>query len=260
MTDRWNPDFAAGNPMLTHLPFPHFPDWPAHEDYGRMLRKNPIANENGRTIRFVEPQKADYETRIFETGEISTRPRNWHDFFNALVWLHFPKTKSRINALHYRECSAPRNALANALTHFDESGVIVLSSRTELAEDLRSFRWKELFWEKRELVEAGMSFLIFGHGLLEKTMHPYIGMTGQGIVLETDDIHIGNGRIDEILSGRLASLSSPADLCPVPLLGYPGWDSNNSDPAYYDNENYFRKGRRQSSSSSSLYSRRGASR
>ena len=260
MTDRWNPDFAAGNPMLAHLPFPHFADWPAHGDFERILQETPIFNENGRKLSFVEPRKTGYEARIFELGEVDTRPRNWHDFFNALIWLHFHKTKSRINALHYREDCAPRTALANALTHFDESGVVVLSSFPELAADLRSFRWKELFWEKRELVEAGMSFLIFGHGLLEKTMHPYIGMTGQGIVLETDDIHIRNGRIDEILSDRLVSLSSPADLCPVPLLGYPGWDSNNSDPAYYDNESYFRKGRRQSSSSSSLYSRRGASR
>lgn len=243
MTDLWNPDFAAGNPMLAHLPFAHFADWPTHGDFERILQKNPIANETGRNIRFVEPRQTGYESRIFETGEVNTRPRNWHDFFNALVWLHFPKTKSRINALHYREGGAPRTALVNALTHFDESGVVVLSSCPELADDLRNYRWKELFWEKRQRVERCMAFLIFGHGLLEKALHPYIGMTGLGIVLETHDIGSGNNHIDAILPSRLEGLSNPSGLCPVPLLGYPGWDRRNCDPAYYDNANYFRKSR-----------------
>jgi hypothetical protein len=244
MTDRWNPDFAVGNPMLSHLSFPDFADWPTHDDYNRILQGKPLFNENGRRLRFVEPQKTDYETRVFGQGDISTRPCNWHDFFNALIWFHFPKTKSRINALHCRESGAPRSAPGNALTHFDESGVVVLTSCPELADDLRNFRWKELFREKRARIKHHMAFLIFGHGLLEKALNPYVGMTGHGIVVEIDDILIGNGRIDEILSGRLEALANPSDLCPVPLLGYPGWDENNADPGYYDNENYFRTGRR----------------
>ena len=56
-----------------------------------LAERYPILAPNGRRIRFVPPQ-ADglaYECRIRDTGEVETRPDNWHDFFNALVWLSF---------------------------------------------------------------------------------------------------------------------------------------------------------------------------
>jgi hypothetical protein len=44
------------------------------------------------------PDGLVYECRIWETGEVETRPDNWHDFFNALVWLSFPQTKIAVSA------------------------------------------------------------------------------------------------------------------------------------------------------------------
>ena len=41
-----------------------------------------------------------YEQRIFEQGLVPTRPANWHDFFNALIFLLFPQTKKEMNRLH----------------------------------------------------------------------------------------------------------------------------------------------------------------
>ena len=65
-----------------------------------------IGTARGRPMRFVPPgESADrgarcYELRIADTGEVETRERNWHDLFNALAWIAFPRAKSRINAQH----------------------------------------------------------------------------------------------------------------------------------------------------------------
>lgn len=34
------------------------------------------------------------------------RPFDWHDLFNALVWMTFPTTKAVINARHYESMAA----------------------------------------------------------------------------------------------------------------------------------------------------------
>jgi len=47
------------------------------------------------------PFEAQYEPRCYLKGEVPTRAHNWHDLFNALVWLTFPATKAVINARHY---------------------------------------------------------------------------------------------------------------------------------------------------------------
>ena len=69
------------------------------------------------------------------------------------------------------------------LTLLDESGVLVACADPELARLLRDFRWKELFWHNRERLAAAMGFYLYGHGLYEKALRPYIGMTGQGLIL-----------------------------------------------------------------------------
>ena len=67
-----------------------------------LAAQHPRQVASGQRIRFVPPQddgKA-YECRIWERGEVETRPDNWHDFFNSLVWLSFPHTKNAISAAH----------------------------------------------------------------------------------------------------------------------------------------------------------------
>ena len=101
-----------------------------------------------------------------------------------------PAAKAAINARHYRDvCEAPERAGGqrgngrDMLTLFDESGVVVVYADEELAGLLRGFHWKELFWRQRERLHAAMDFYLFGHSLYEKAMQPYIGMTGQGLLL-----------------------------------------------------------------------------
>ena len=60
---------------------------------------------------------------------------------------------------------------------------MVLSSDPELLELVRSFRWKELFWQRRTEVRENMRFFLFGHALYQKALNPFIGMTGKAILL-----------------------------------------------------------------------------
>src|SRR5262249_47210593 len=89
------PMFEALQPSLSRLDAERFPQ---HENLNA-LASPAVASGGGAAIRFVLPAPvkepaARYETRIFETGEVQTRPGSWHDLFNALVWLAFPKTKA----------------------------------------------------------------------------------------------------------------------------------------------------------------------
>jgi hypothetical protein len=265
-----SPLFAPLHPVLAELESGYFPTL---DDCNALLAAHhpPITVRSGTPLRFVAhasgklPFEAQYEPRCFLKGEVPTRADNWHDLFNALVWLTFPKTKAVLNARHYhalQEEMAPgharRGAVRDVNTLLDESGVIVVYADAELAELLRSFKWKELFWQRREQVRAqssqqSMGFYIFGHGMYEKAPQPYVGMTGQGLLLAVEPEFFSWTttqqllHLDSLLAGYLAMpehCRSTRDLAPVPLLGVPGWAADNGCAAYYDNTAYFRLGRR----------------
>lgn len=223
---------------------------------GRLLRF--VAQENGKL-----PFEAQYEPRCYLKGEVPTRANNWHDLLNALVWLTFPKAKAAINARHYQaltesetddtpiSCSQ-RGVVRDAITLLDESGVIVPYADAELANLLRNFQWKELFWQQRIQVQASMGFFLFGHGLYEKALKPYVGMTGQGLLLPVEQTFFAwqlaqqMAHLDNLLSDYLSApehCRNTRELSPVPLLGVPGWAAENESAAYYDNTTYFRSGR-----------------
>ncbi|HZW24196.1 MAG TPA: DUF3025 domain-containing protein [Gallionella sp.] len=246
--------------------------FPSLQDCNALLTSTPIAVRSGLPLSFVAqeygrlPFEAQYEPRCYLKGEVQTRADNWHDLLNALVWLVFPKAKAAINSRHYEALTAgaasassagasrsQRGAVRDMNTLFDESGVIVACADPELAGLLRDFRWKELFWSQRERVGASMDFLLFGHGLYEKALQPYVGMTGQGLLLPVEQEFFGwplerrLANLDELLAQYLAApeyCRDTAELTPVPLLGVPGWTPDNDSPAYYDNTAYFRLGRR----------------
>jgi hypothetical protein len=193
-------------------------------------------------------------------GEVQTRENNLHDLFNALVWLTFPHSKAAINARHYRALTAAdsplqsqRGTTRDMATLFDESGVIVACSKSQLSNLLCNFKWKELFWEQREEVNTSMGFYIFGHGLHEKALHPYTGFTGQGLLIAVEEefftwpISQRLQHLDECVANYLndsAHCQNTRELTPVPLLGIPGWSEQNTLAEYYDNQDYFRQGRR----------------
>jgi len=266
-----SPLFVPLHPIFVELPTDSFPTL---RDCIALLTRcqSPITVQSGMPLSFVAHQSGkqkfedQYEPRCYLKGEVATRAYNWHDLLNALVWLTFPRTKAVLNARHYDALlkqeniasGSQRGAVRDVNTLLDESGVIVPYADAELAGLLRGFKWKELFWQRREQVRAQtsrqvMSFYIFGHGLYEKALQPYIGMTGQGLLLAVEPEYFGwplarqLAHMDNLLADYLADpehCRSTRDLSPVPLLGVPGWDANNDSATYYENTAYFRPGRR----------------
>jgi hypothetical protein len=200
-----------------------------------------IATESGQPIRFVPPgpTRAAYELQVHETGRVETRPENLHDWFNALCWLAYPRTKARINAMHAaaipRE-QGQRGRLRDLLTIFDEGGALVVCADQALIDLVIAFRWKELFWKHRERVKEAMRFVVLGHAVLEQALKPWPGITCKAIFASpSEDL---DARAAQWLRERTAG-ASPRDLAPLPVFGYPGW-ADNDRAEFYDDERYFR--------------------
>lgn len=201
-----------------------------------------LRTESGRPVRFVAPGAKEryYEVKVFETGEVETRPESFHDFFNALVWLAFPGTKARINAMHAAQIpreGGRRGRLRDLLTIFDEGGAIVQCDDPQLVALLASGRWKELFWTNRQRVRAHMKVSVIGHAVLEQALEPWPGITSKVIVLPAD------ADADAAAAAWLAARpegASPRDLAPLPIYGYPGWHEGSDSPDFYEDRRYFR--------------------
>lgn len=246
-----SPLFAPLRRWLDQLP--PVPDTTA---LGALVDGLPIHGENGQRIRFVPPQ-ADglaYECRIWASGEVETRPDNWHDFFNALVWLTFTKTKIAVSASHVRAMTpagAARGKVRDALTHFDECGIVVISSQPALLDLLREFQWKKLFVERRAEVQSAMRFIIFGHATYEQLLKPFPGLTAKAVLYEVTEDWLAMPLAEQLtavdvrLAADLASgrYQRPRDFHPLPVLGIPGVTPESEDPAYYDDTWQFRPGR-----------------
>ena len=239
-------------PWLAQLP-PH----PDTQALVALAERHPIIDGNGRRIRFVPPRPDGlaYECRIWESGEVETRPDNWHDWFNALVWLSFPQTKLAVSARHVRAMTpagAARGSERDALTHFDECGIVVLASRPELLDLLRSFQWQALFVARRAEVEHHMRFVVFGHATYERLLNPFRGLTAKAILHEVDDGWLNlsvagqAAAVDALLAADFANgrCVRPRDLQPLPLLGIPGVTPDSQAASYYDDAWQFRPGRR----------------
>jgi hypothetical protein len=200
-----------------------------------------IHTESGLPLRFVPPTGArgPYELRLHQTGCVETRGDNLHDWFNALCWLAFPRTKARINAMHAAEIPREhgrRGRLRDLLTIFDEGGAVVVCADAELIHLLRTARWKQLFWDERERVTRAMRFVVLGHAVLEQALEPRPGISCKALFASPER------DLDAQAADWLAQLgagASPRDLAPLPVFGYPGW-SEQQDPAFYDNQRYFR--------------------
>jgi hypothetical protein len=248
------PIFAALAPLLRRLPPDRFP---RHDELNALATPS-VASGGGAPIRFVPPAgSAQYEIHVFETGEVQTRSDNWHDLFNALVWLAFPRTKAVLNRHHCEEIRARRGerlrgTARDVLTLFDEGGIVVAAADAELSSLLREFRWKELFWKRRAEVLRSMRFYVFGHAIYEKALEPYKGVTAKALIVDTAaglfDAPLGqqlaelDARAADYFSGAQA-LASTRTLPPLPILGIPGWEPANAREDYYDDAAQFRPGR-----------------
>ena len=185
-----------------------------------------------------------YEVRIGEHGRIATRERNWHDLFNALVWMRYPALKLGLNArqrLHMAVMGmGQRNRAQAALTQFDESGVIVRVRDAGLLAAWDQHDWAALFmngavhWHEGRIAIAA----VVGHALLEQALLPGRLLVGKCVVVQgEDDAACVAGVATAIARGDV--LEDPLELRPLPLAGIPGWHPG-QDAAFYAQADYFR--------------------
>jgi Protein of unknown function (DUF3025) len=190
-----------------------------------------------------------FDALIAESGLIPTRLELHHDLLGALIWLHFPALKTAIHRAQLAGSAAPRGPRENAATHFDESGVLVVSSDSSVFEALADLKWLEVFWQRRAALQRTTRFIAFGHGLLDSLREPHPKLMGKALFVHVPaaqlELSAAQLRVllDQQLARRLARfLSEPARLHPLPVLGIPGWSAQQSE-AFYRNEQYFRVAR-----------------
>jgi len=218
-----------------------------------------LVTGSGASLSFVPPpaNPDSYEERAYLTGEIATRSGNRHDLFNALVWLSFPHTKAALNRRHVtalnaarKQGSVARGPLRDALTQFDECGVVVAGSRPDLWSALCAHRWREVFVVRRAELKQSTRFVVFGHASHDALAAPFVGLCGKAMFVDVDEawLNLPEAAALAALDARLAVLFdtgnfSPRDWQPIPLLGIPGATEENQQPDYYDDRRQFRPAR-----------------
>lgn len=195
-------------------------------------------------VRFVPqaemPAGAAYEQFIHDQQRVPTRD-GLHDFFNGLIWLHFPQTKRRLNDLQAAQIAADgvqpvRGPVRDAITVFDENAVL-LQAPDALWAALAERDWQRLFIALRPLwAQARLS--LFGHALLEKLVQPRKAITAhvyrapQNLTMAEMDSWLAQDLHAQRLAGK--------PFVPLPVLGVPGWWPPNEAPLYYADAQVFR--------------------
>lgn len=227
---------------------------PLHETLNQCLTSH---------MRFVSqsslPIGVAYEQFIFDTQQCPTRD-GLHDFFNALYWNQFPRTKARLNQLQTEQIAqmgsvTKRGAVRDALTVFDENGALLIAP-PELWDALIAMDWQRLFVTLRPLWHQAQ-LIPFGHALLEKLVHPRKPITSHVYMTKFTTKNIAPDAMDTSDTGQFYALFDEwvaADLsaekfaskpfAPLPVLGVPNWWADNENPHFYDDETVFRKRRR----------------
>lgn len=219
-----------------------------------------LVSGQGRALRFVAqedlPVAMAYEAFIAATGGVPTR-HNLHDFFNALIWLTYPRGKAALNArqavaIAAQGVQATRGATRDAATVFDENAVLFACSDAALGRALRAFDWHTLFVARRADWGRACEVQPFGHALLEKLVSPYKSVTAHAWIVDVPSAYFRwtpperRAWLDARIAPTLADAAwTTRDFAPLPVFGIPGWCPANDDPSYYLDQSVFRPGRRQ---------------
>lgn len=244
-----NPAFTPLHAMLAKTrwaTFPTLPMWAALPDRPYTSMQKPV--------HFVDPSTLTryYEEAIAQDGHVATRRDNWHDCFNAFAWFTYPKIKAALNALHIQAIRqqpspAQRCPTRDAATLLDESGVLLPYCDKKLATALYTHDWQTLFQHQRHAWGHHIDALLIGHANFEKALMPYIGWTGKAWPIAVSPAFFTQTRAQQcqILDNMISRLItqnqfySTRQLCPIPLLGIPGWWQA-QDALFYRNQQYFR--------------------
>lgn len=231
--------------------------FPELKDYNNWLHHFKVARSflsQDRSIKFVQQNDtSSFERKIYVDREIMTRANNWHDFFNNLTWILWPKLKWAIIKRYVEDndvndSNNQRTTRQSFLAQLDECGVLLITSQPEIAQDIIDHQWERLFYLRKDRLE-NLQVHLFGHGLLEKGLNPYLGMTGKALILLVDQGYFQlseQSRVemaDEVLSNFILSekcFSTPKQLQPFPILGLTEWFQGNHTQSFFKNIRYFR--------------------
>lgn len=245
-----HPIYADFSPWRSWL---EGPDWPGLDELNAELdgRRH---RSSGVPLAFVEQTPAlladglHYEARIHAQGAIATRPQNWHDLFNALVWLERSTLKCAVNTAYVREFAragvAPRTRAQSALTHFDEAGALVLLHDPALLAAWDRHDWQALF--RGCGFHAGAKLHVFGHALLEHCLLENPLPVAKCLVATMPRDMPGGASVDgliESVAGAIATghlLADPVELRPLPLAGLEGWHPGGGAPGFFRDTPCFR--------------------
>ena len=207
-----------------------------------------LKNHRGLPTHFVPqadlPRGMAYEAFISATGGVPTR-ENLHDFFNALVWLHFPQIKVQLNALQAAEIAksdalpSRRGKVRDAATIFDENAAILIVRDVSMIEALRAHAWREVFIDRRHEFGRTCEVWLFGHALMEKLVTPFKAITAHAWPVASEayfDLPQSGKRawIDAMAAGALAGGLATGVFTPLPVLGVPGWWGGQDEAIYAD--------------------------
>jgi hypothetical protein len=224
---------------------------PAAETLDLWARESALALPDGRPLR-IEPSHGagdalGYERRVREDAVVGVRPGSWHDAFNVLAWLAFPRTKAALNARHVAEGAAStanrRSRVRDAATLVDESGLLLACDAPGLVRLLREHAWRELFVERAQEVGRHCFACAIGHGLLDRLRRPYRALTAKTLVLTCSPGQLP--REPEALDAAAADVVASrafdaAALAPLPVAALPGWDREGLGAALFDDASVFR--------------------
>lgn len=243
--------------LISRLSADRFPDCTALNE----LLPPGLRHPGRPPVRFISSEEhapGPYEPRIYEEGLVSTRPESWHDLFNALTWALLPRSKLAINAAHCRvdtqDADSGRGALRDALTLFDECGVILACTDRRWLERLARHQWQDCLPGRIDFFHQQVTLIVAGHAQLEKFLAPYPSMTANTLLVHIDPETQALPRqqrltrLDQWLAAEItggAVLSRPACLSPLPLAGIPGWWPDlRQDEAFYADRSIFRSMRK----------------
>lgn len=153
-TDTWTPAafdglaFSGFRDLLDV--FAKYRDWPDLREYEtHWLTALGVVTAKGLPLRLVEQEpksrrakprerSALYDVSVVD-GALPTRSRNWHDFFNVMMFAAFPRAKQLLHARHRHilEHTLPleltrlpgaRTVERDCLTILDEGGVVLATA------------------------------------------------------------------------------------------------------------------------------------
>ncbi|WP_137937817.1 DUF3025 domain-containing protein [Chitinivorax sp. B] len=264
MIAAFDPGFLARSPILSTLswlaPQLDWQDWPSQHQLDTL--NSPHDGPVIPRFRYPTDNEAEatyYEWTVYQHRTVPTRRENWHDLFNALCWLTFPRIKHALNLRHIDELKQQnglhqRTRKRDAATLLDESGILLAYTDTQLIDALNQHHWNKLFVSNRQAWGKQIQPFVIGHALLERAHQPFIGMTAKvlPVRVEADFFSLPHtiqlAQLDKIVSVAFADtafLSTPREMPPLPLLGIPGWHPDNLNPMFYQNLDYFRPKRDQ---------------